>query len=67
MYAIQGLDLRGDRGGSKRDKKKRPKKDKAEKGIQRRESTLVSQAPSRWGSSESGRPGSESGTGSDEK
>ncbi len=65
MYAAQGLDLRGDRGGGKKDKKKRPKKEKADKGIQRRESTLVSQVPNRQGTS--GQSSSEGGAGSGER
>ena len=67
MYATQSLDLRGDRGGGKKDKKKRPKKEKAEKGIQRRESPLISQGSNRQGGSGSSRPGGESGAGSDER
>ena len=66
MYATQGFDLRGDRGGGKKDKKKRPKKEKADKGIQRRESTLISQGSSRPSSSEPSRPGDQSGS-SDER
>ena len=40
MYAPQSLDLRGDRGGSKDKAKKKPKKDKPDKGIQRRETSV---------------------------
>ncbi len=64
MFASQGWDLRGDRGGSKDKQKKKPKKDKADKGIQRRESTLVSQGGRRPSSSSSTRP---EGTSGDEK
>ena len=67
MYSTQGLDLRGDRGGGKKDKKKRPKKEKADKGIQRRESAVVSQGAERPSGPGSGRSGGESGTGSDER
>lgn len=40
MYAPQVLDLRGDRGGSKDKQKKKPKKEKLDKGLQRRETSI---------------------------
>ncbi len=51
MYAPQPLDLRGDRGGNKDKAKKKPKKDKPEKVIQRRETAVpasnITRAPAR--------------------
>jgi hypothetical protein len=40
MYAPQVLDLRGDRGGNKDKQKKKPKKEKLDKGLQRREPSV---------------------------
>ena len=65
MYAAQGLDRRGDRGGGKKDKKKRLIKEKADKGYQRRESTLVSQVANRQRTS--GQWSGEGGAGSGER
>ena len=62
MPISRSYDLRGDRGGKK--EKKKPKKEKLDKGIQRRESVITSTAPTRTSESSPDRTDRERDTGS---